>query len=77
MHYTEDLVIKVNKLKEATIDFADKVSRNEDARIECGKLHHIISSNWKNIDSVIFAEEPSELECQIGAAMSQAYRISV
>lgn len=76
MYYPEDLVVKVNKLKEAVINLADKVSKNEDARSECGKLYHTISNNWKSIDSIIFAEEPSELERQIDAAMSQAYRIS-
>ncbi|MEA3296144.1 MAG: hypothetical protein U9Q27_03350 [Patescibacteria group bacterium] len=74
MHYTEDLVNKVNKLKYATIKFADKVNRNKDARIECGALHDIISNNWKSIDSTIFAEirtmEPSELERYVDAVLA-------
>jgi hypothetical protein len=76
MYYTEDIVNKVNKLKDAATKLADKVSRKEDARIECGVLYDIITNNWKSIDSTIFAEEPSELERQIDDAIAQVYQIS-
>ena len=76
MRYTKDLINKVNELKDAAIKLTDKVSRNEDARIECGVLYEVITDNWKSIDSTIFAEEPSELDRQIDAAISQVYKIS-
>ena len=76
MKYSNDLVEKVNKLKESAVKLADKVNNQEDARIACGELYDIITSNWKDIDSTIFAEEHSELERQIDAAIEQVYRIS-
>ena len=75
--YSEKLVKKVNKLKESTLKFAEKVNSQKDSRIECGILYDTISRNWKSIDATVFYEEPSELERQIDAAIKQAYRISV
>ena len=74
MKYTKDLIDRVNKLKNAVNEFADKVNVQEDARTECGILYRTITENWKKIDSIIFYEEPSELERQIDAAIEQYHQ---
>ena len=76
MQYTEDLIKKVDSLKEAVTNLAEKVNKHEDARVECGKLYRLINSTWTSIDATIFHEEPSETERQLDAAIAQAYRIS-
>lgn len=72
--YSKELIEKINKLKKDVLNLADKVTTNEDARIECGILNETLTNSWSSIDAAIFAEEPSEIERQIDAAIEQAYQ---
>ncbi len=75
VEYSEELISKVNKVKEAIVNLVNNLEAGEDARIECGILNRLLSDNWNSIEASIFAEEPSELDRQIDAAIEQAYQI--
>ncbi len=75
VEYSEELISKVNKVKEAIVNLVNNLEVGEDARIECGILNRLLSDNWNSIEASIFAEKPSELDRQIDAAIEQAYQI--